>query len=209
MDETKIILPADNDLNELIEINTYYFAKAEQTNKALKIPDEMYRNYAEHITTKALKQNQIIVAKQNEKILGFLIWEDYCKPLVEGIKANPDVYKLIAPEITFVELLEKKLKENYQFKVGECAKLMQAGVLPEYQNKGIASQLAIRAIEEIKERKYKYVIADCTAENSWHLLIKFGFEILTEIAYSDFVFEGVKTFSSLIGNRRLIIKELN
>ncbi|TAL68762.1 MAG: GNAT family N-acetyltransferase [Bacteroidetes bacterium] len=209
MNNFKIIKPGKDDLIELINLNTYYFAKAEQTNKALKIPDDMYRNYAEHITKKVLDQNQILVAKKNKKILGFLIWEDYCKPLVEGIKGNPEVYKLIQPEIAFVEELEKPLIEKFQFKVNDCAKLMQAGVLPEYQNKGIASELAERAINEIIKRGFKYIIADCTADNSWQLLKKFGFDILTEIAYSDFEFNGVKTFSSLIGKRRLVIKKLH
>ena len=208
MNQIQIVNPVVNDLTELININTYYFAKIEQTNKALNIPDEFYRNYAEFITEKALNFNQILVAKQDDKIIGFLIWEDYCKPLVEGIKGNPEVYKLIAPEISFVELLEKKLNEIHKFKIGECAKLMQVAVLPGFQNRGIASKLASSAIDIIKECEYKFIIADCTADNSWQLLIKFGFEILTEIPYSDFDYDGKNVFSEIKGKRRLVIKHL-
>ena len=208
MSEVQILLPVQNDLIELINLNTNYFAKAEQSNKALKIPDEMYRNYAEHITKKALTLEQILFAKQNNEIIGFLIWEDYCKPLVEGIKANPEVYKLIEPELAFVELLEKELNVRYQFSEKECAKLLQAGVLPEFHNKGIATALAGKAISNIKEKGYKYAIADCTADNSWKVLFKLGFEILIEISYSDFEFQGVNTYAELEGKSRLVFRQL-
>lgn len=208
MSEVQILLPVQNDLIELIYINTNYFAKAEQTNNALKIPDEMYRNYAEYITIKALALEQILIAKQNNEIIGFLIWEDYCKPLVEGIKGNPEVYKLIEPELSFVEQLEKELNNKYQFKENECSKLMQACVLPEYQNHGIATAIAEKAITKIKDKWYKYVIADCTADNSWQVLFKLGFEIITEISYSDFEYNGVRTFAELKGMRRLVIKNM-
>ena len=208
MIDYQILLPKSNDLIELINLNTNYFAKAEQTNKALKIPDEMYRNYAEYILTKALQSEQILIAKQNENIIGFLVWEDYCKPLVEGIKGNPDVYKLIEPELEFVGQLEKELNKKYKFNENDCAKLMQAGVLPEFHNIGIASALADSAIKDIVKRGFKYAIADCTADNSWQVLFKLGFEILTEISYYDFVYNGIKTFAELEGKRRLVIKHL-
>ncbi|MBI5325323.1 MAG: GNAT family N-acetyltransferase [Ignavibacteriae bacterium] len=204
----QILNPVENDLKDLINLNTFYFAKTEQTNKVLNIPDNMYLNYAEYITKKALDSDQISIAKHNGNIIGFLIWEDYCKPLVEGITGNPDVYKIIAPELEFVELLEKELNKKYQFKEYECAKLMQAGVLPEYHNQGIATSLAEEAIANINRKGYKYIIADCTADNSWQVLLKLGFKILTEIAYSDFEHNGSKTFAVLEGKRRLVIKQL-
>ncbi|MCL5991775.1 MAG: GNAT family N-acetyltransferase [Bacteroidetes bacterium] len=208
MNGYKILLPQQEDSIELINLNTNYFAKAEQTNKSLNIPDEMYRYYAEYITRKALALKQILIAKQNNEIIGFLIWEDYLKPLVEGIMANPEVYKLIEPELAYVELLEKELNKNYQFIENECAKLMQAGVLPEFHNQGIATALAEKAIANIKKKGYKYIIADCTAANSWQVLFKLGFDILTEINYSDFEYENVKTFAELKGKRRLVMKYL-
>lgn len=204
----QISLPLKKDLIELINLNTNYFAKEEQTNKALKLPDELYRNYAEYTCAKALNLGQIIIAKHNDKIIGFLIWEDYCKPLVEGIKGNPEVYKLIEPELAFVGQLEKELNNRYKFKKKECAKLMQAGVLPEFQNKGIATALAENAITNIIDNGFKYAIADCTADNSWQVLYKLGFEILTEISYSAFEYNEVKTFAELKGKRRLVIKHL-
>ena len=85
---------------------------------------------------------------------------------------------------------------------------MQAGVLPEFQNKGIATALAEKAITNIIDNGFKYAIADCTADNSWQVLIKFGFETLTEISYSDFVYNNIKTFAELEGKRRLVIKHL-
>ena len=121
---------------------------------------------------------------------------------------NPVVYKLIAPELKFVELLEKKLNDKYDFNENECARLLQVAVIPEYQNSGIAKMLAEKAINDITSSEYKYIIADCTAENSYQILLNFSFETISEILYKDFEYEGIRTFGELIGKRRLVIKRL-
>jgi GNAT superfamily N-acetyltransferase len=208
MNTILISQPEPELLNDIISINIEYFSHAEQTNNALNVPKEIYRNYAEHITMKASGEGQLLVARKNDSVVGYLIWEKVSEPLVTGMKTNKEVYKLIAPELAFVELLEAEFKKKYNIPDKECARLMQAAVLPEEQNKGIATSLVRRAIEDIRNKNYNYIIADCTADNSWRILLKFDFKIVCELTYSDFEYAGSNPFKKLKGKRRLVIKEL-
>jgi ribosomal protein S18 acetylase RimI-like enzyme len=194
------------DLEQIVEIISGYYSKSEQTSVALNIPSDLYRSYAEHIGLKAIQLIQALIAEYEGKVIGYIIWEDYCIPFYVGMKPNPDIFKIIEPEIEFVEQLESKL--DIEFKEYDCAKLSQAAVLPDYQNKGIATALIKEAINQICLKDYKYILADCTAENSWHILSKLGFEIVNEIAYSDFIFNERKPFGELSGKRRLVIKTI-
>jgi ribosomal protein S18 acetylase RimI-like enzyme len=203
-----ISAPDIQDIDKLISMNCEYFAKSEQTNIALNIPEKHYRNYAGFITHKSFESGKILVAKTDGKIVGYLIWEDYSIPLVTGIKGSLEVYNLIKPEIAFVEEMENNLSDYPEFNVTDCAKLMQVAVLPEYQKEGIATKLASYAINEIIDSGYKIIIADCTAENSWHILVKLGFDSISEISYSDFEFERKRPFAELEGKRRLVIKRV-
>jgi ribosomal protein S18 acetylase RimI-like enzyme len=168
----------------------------------------MYRIYAEHITKKAYSKKQILIAKEIIYFTGYLIWEDFHNPLVEGMTPNPEVYKMIAPEITYVEMLEENLHKVIDTDKNRIARLTQVAVIPVYENRGIATMLADKAISQIIERNYQYIIADCTADNSWHILEKLGFKIISEIAYKDFNYEGENPFSDLQGTRRLVLKEI-
>ncbi len=208
MKDIQIIMPDKNDIDELVAINTEFFAVEEQTNRALGIPSALYRNYARHISDKAYELGQALLAKKEGRIAGFLIWEDFCDPLVSGLPPDPKIYEMIEPELAFVELLEQPIREKYDFKQNDCARLMQVAVLPGYQHKGIATSLALRAIDDISARDYRFIIADCTSEFSYKILKKLGFTVVSRVPYTEFVFKGVKTFGKAKGKRRMVIKSL-
>jgi len=86
-----------SDANQIIELISGYYSKSEQTSIALNIPSDSFKIYAEHVTSKAIILNQIEIAKLEDKIIGYLIWEDYCVYLHEGMKPNPDIFKIIQP----------------------------------------------------------------------------------------------------------------
>ncbi|MCX6154322.1 MAG: GNAT family N-acetyltransferase [Candidatus Kapabacteria bacterium] len=206
-----ISIANSDDSKEILGIMMSVFAKTEPTSMALNIPDEHYRRYAEYIIDKGIYQQQIFIAKNDKVITGYAIWEDYEEPLVLGLPPNKDIYKMIEPELEFVNLLENELDNIIDFDKSKCMRISQAAVLPHYQGQGIAKALINFIIKEnsiiISEKNYKFVIADCTVENSFTILNKLGFDSIIEINYVDFTCNGFNPYKNLNGIRRLMLKK--
>ncbi|MBM2813694.1 MAG: dopamine N-acetyltransferase-like [Ignavibacteria bacterium] len=210
IDNIIISLLQEKDVEAIIRLNTDFFAAQEPTNRALGIPLEKYERYARHITNKALSEGIILSAKVEEtnSLIGFLICEDDCRHLVQGLTGDNEVWKTIQPEIEMVELLEQPLRLKNYFSTGDCLRLMQGGVFPQWQRKGILSKLILYALDISKSKGFKIAIADCTSEISASALTKLGFEIINSLSYSTYESKHGNPFAALIGKRYLMKKDL-
>jgi ribosomal protein S18 acetylase RimI-like enzyme len=200
----------ETDINNVISIMCDFFYIAEPTTRILKIPMKNYKYYAEHITNKAFQKESCLVAKDTKenKIAGYVIFEDKAKPLIIGLKGDEKVYEIVAPEIAFSEELEREFWEKYDMKEGECVNLLQGAVLPKYQRFGIVSKLVEESINIAISRGYKYAVSACTSLSSTNALEKLGFDIIKSIDYNAFEFKGMKPYSEIPGSQNLMMKEL-
>lgn len=173
------------------------FTMNEPMSKQLGITVEEFLVFARLCYSEIINDGLSLVAihRATERVVGVRISEDFCRvPQEDYDGISPKFIPLFA----ILDTLSNRYREIRQVVPGKFAHMFMVGVEPEFANQGLAPRMYRHFIKLAMEKGYTYAVTEPTGTISQHVLRnKFGFDVLDEIFYEDFVFEGAKPFEEI------------
>jgi ribosomal protein S18 acetylase RimI-like enzyme len=81
------------------------------------------------------------------------------------------------------------------------------GVAHGASRRGIARHLITTCLAHGKVRGYRLAVTEATGSVSQYLFCKLGFREILSASYKDFVFNGQRVFSSIVGPEAVMLME--
>lgn len=156
-----------NIVNEIVDIHMATFQGFFLTFLGKGFLKQLYEGYIEH------KQSNLIVAKQNNEIVGFIAYSsdisDLYKYLIKKKLLLFAWYSFIAfiknPKILF-RLLSAFSKSEEVNRKEKYIELASIGVKPDVKAQGIGSSMISYMKEQIDFNEYEYISLETDAENN-------------------------------------------
>ncbi|MCE8426278.1 MAG: hypothetical protein J5U17_10945 [Candidatus Methanoperedens sp.] len=141
--------------------------------------------------------------KNKDKIIAFLICEDFDSAQPEGIDK---IDRKIVVDMAIVNAVEEDAKANK--KEGERRfHIFFGGTEKECVNRGIMTTLIDESIKLAKSKRFTIIIAEATGSATRYIFKKFGFEEKKMIEYKKFVFEDKNIYENLDDPVAIILME--
>jgi hypothetical protein len=187
----------EKDLEETIALVAEDFSRAEPMTKSQEIIANEYHYFAKIYCEKAVRDGLSIVAKDEGKIIGFIISEDLESGPPEGIekintKFNPIMALLNELDEEYVKLHKKKDDKVFH--------LFMGGVDENHEKKHIITTLLEENLKLAKLKNFSVAIGEPTGLATQHILRdKFGFDEKIMIEYKKFSYNGEHVFKNIEG----------
>ena len=201
--------PLDQDtLAGAIECVSEVFTDAEPMSRFLGITKEEFLVFANAVYPHIAAQGLSFVARDSKtgKIVGIRISEDFAGSEVDEI---PGLSPKFFPLFTILGQIDNHFRNIRDDIVpGKYVHLFMVAVKSEYAGRGIAPNMNKLFFAHVKKLGFTHAVTEPTGAISQHILVnKFGFNIIHEIKYKDFVFEGEKVFAELQGHEGVMLLE--
>ncbi|MFH2028001.1 MAG: GNAT family N-acetyltransferase [Nanoarchaeota archaeon] len=183
------------DIEETTELVTDVFVKRGVLITALGITEDQFRLVAESVCLKGAEEGNSLIVKDNGKVVGFCINEDYVDETLESQDSEPSQFDPISAILK--ECDNRYRKENI-FNKGQLLYISVLGVDDDHLGKGIAKSLLEETIYLAAEQGFKGIISNATAAASQHIFKDtFRFDELGFVSYKYFRYHRKKPFSSI------------
>jgi ribosomal protein S18 acetylase RimI-like enzyme len=155
---------------------------------------------------KALLEQLTVVAREvsTGDLVGALLVEDFGTPPPEGLE---ELAPGFAPIGALLEGLDGQYRATRSIVPGTHLHLFMLGVAHRALGRGIARHLITTCLANGKVRGYSLAVTEATGSVSQHVFCKLGFREILSAAYKDFVFNGQRVFSSIVGPEAAILME--
>ncbi len=172
------------------------FSVGEPMSRTLTITLDEFLLFTAMFCEKAAADGLSFVAKnqQTGKLLGSLIVEDFLTNPPEGIDRISPKFE---PIFALLEQLDDNYKKQHPVQENEILHIFMSGVYKEYLGQKISTTLKQAAHAMGKIKKYKGAIAEATGPFSQKINANLGYELVDAIKYTDFEFNGKKTFAEI------------
>jgi ribosomal protein S18 acetylase RimI-like enzyme len=156
--------------------------------------------------SKAVAEQLSIVASTppNEDLVGALLVEDFGTPPPDGLE---DVAPDFAPIGAMLDGLDSQYRTSRHILPGAYLHLFMVGVAAHASGRGIAQHLITTSLTNGKARGYRLAVTEATGSVSQHVFRKLGFRDVLAAPYKDYVFNGQRVFSSIVGPEATILME--
>ncbi len=185
-----------SDVEQAATVLTETFTTKEPMSVALGISYREFIDFAEIICAKAVQDGHSIVAidQATGDVVGLMVMEDLMTEQQDILDVISDKFKPIFSLSTDLE----KLYTNFTSIAARQIALSMLGVIKDYENRKISSDLILEAIKIAKEQSYTAVIAEASSLVTQFILErKFGFECKVAIEYKSYQFEGQCIFQDI------------
>ncbi len=155
---------------------------------------------------KAIAEKISVVARvaSAEDLVGALLAEDFVTPPPDGLE---DVAPSFAPIGALLGDLDSRYRASRTILPGSCVHIFMVGVADRASGQGIAQQLVTTCLANGRARGYRLAVTEATGSVSQHVFRKLGFRDILAAPYKDFLFNGRRVFSSIIGPEATILME--
>ena len=187
----------EKDLEETTTLLSENFTKGEPVTKSLGITANQFYYFAEIYCKKAVKDGFSIIAKDKDKVVGFIISEDFDYAQPNGIQ---DIHPKMLPLMALVDEIEKDAKSSK--KEGEKRfHMFLGGTDEQYEGRHIGTTLAEESMKLAKNKNFTSIIAEPSGFATQHIFRdKFrGFEQKNMIEYKTFIYNGENVFKNIDG----------
>ncbi|MDJ0842560.1 MAG: hypothetical protein QNK37_39035 [Acidobacteriota bacterium] len=149
----------------------------------------------------------VAVDEEIDQVVGVRISEDFYDELEESPEI-PGLSPKFFPLFTLLEELGAEYKKTHNWQHGKYIHMFMIAVEDGYQGRGIAPNMNKMFFRHVKGLGFTHAITEPTGLISQHILKnKFGFKVLHEIKYADFVFDGEKPFADLLEHPSAMLME--
>ena len=187
----------EKDLEETATLISEIFTRGEPVTKALGMTAKEFYSFADLYCKKAVKDGLSMIAKDKDKVVGFIISEDFDSAQPEGIE-NIDIKGI--PLMALVDEIEKDAKSNK--KEGEKRfHMFLGGTDKQYEGRHIGTTLVEESMKLAKNKNFTSIIAEPSGFATQHMFRdKFkGFEQKNFIEYKTFQYNGKNVFENIDG----------
>jgi ribosomal protein S18 acetylase RimI-like enzyme len=185
----------------LAEVFTLYDPPAVAVGLA---PDELEGLIAA-FGPKALNEQLSVVARTpGDGLLGAVLVEDFATPPPPGIVERAPTF---APIGAMLEDLDLRYRANRSIAPGTYAHVFMVGVARQAGGRGLAHRLIQACLDCARARGYRVAVTEATNVVSQHIFRKLGFREVLSTSYRDFIFEGQRVFSSIVGSESTILMD--
>jgi ribosomal protein S18 acetylase RimI-like enzyme len=196
----------EKDLNNTIRLISEVFSQGEPMTKALNITPKEFQSLAEIYSKKAVEEGLSIIAKDNDKVIGFIIAEDFDSTQPEEIK---NIDKKVVPWMALIDEVEKDAKSNKN-EDERRFHLFLGGTDKQYENKHINTTMIEEIMKLAQIKNFTSVMVEPTGFATQHMFKdNFGFEQKFIIEYKNFLYQGKKVFENIEGPVGLLLLEKN
>ena len=193
----------ENDLDETATVLSEVFTGGEPVTMSQDITPKEFHYFAEIYCKKAITDGVSIIAKDEGKIIAFVISEDFDSEQPEGID-KIDI-KLV-PLMALVDEIEKDMKSNK--KEGEKRfHMFLGGTDKQHEGKHIGHNLIEESMKLAKIKNFTSVIVEPSGFKTQHIFNILGFVQKGVIDYRSFQYNGENVFKNIVGPVGLPIME--
>lgn len=187
----------EKDLKETIALVAEAFSRAEPMTKSQGIIADEFYYFAEIYCKKAVRDGLSIVAKDEGKIIGYIISEDLESSPPEGIEKTNIKFD---PIMALLNELDEEYVKSYKKKGDKVFHLFMGGVDEGYEKKHINTTILEENLKLAKLKNFSVAISEPTGLAAQHILIdKFGFDEKIRIEYKKFSYNGKYVFKNIEG----------
>ena len=185
------------------------FSRSEPMAAAVQLPHGEVLRLVNALAPKALSERLSIVARDTStgQILGALLADDFGTPAPVGLA---DAAPGFAPVGALLDSLDDRYRASTTVTAGTHAHIFMVGVARDVSSRGIATRLVEVCMEQATRLGYVMAITEATGSASQHIFRKLGFRELLTVSYREFLFQGIRVFSSIEGvdGTRLMVRTL-
>jgi len=175
-------------------------------SKSLKLSSTQWGILSQMFVQRAAKKDLSFVAVKDDLVQGVIVNEDW-KELPPEYYSQLEDWRPV--RAIFNELHTRFKAAQPRIEVGKVLHpLYFTCVRPEYRRQGIVSQLWAKSVAVAQEHNYEYMVSEASTVKTEKVLCdKLGFKEVTNVPFTDFMFEGKKYFSELekLGYNKLSI----
>jgi len=195
-------------LDGAIQCASRVFCAREPLAHHLNITQEEFLIFAKAFYPSLIEQQLSFVAvdETTNQVIGIRVSEDCYDeepaPEIEGLSPK------FQPLFSLLGELSRHFTKIRKVVPGKYVHMFMVAVEDGYEGRGIAPNMNQMFFSHLKKTSYAHAVTEPTGEISQHILRdKFGFKVLHEIKYGDFVFEGTRPFADLQKHTSAILME--
>lgn len=199
-----ILEPAE--LPRMVNLLAETFSCYEPLSAAVGISTRELEAVVAAFGPKALAEQLSIVACSSDTgdLVGALLVEDFGTPPPDEIAEKAPSF---APIGALLDGLDAQYRASREILPGACLHLFMLGIADHASGRGIAHHLLATCLANGKARGYGLAVGEATGKVSQHLLRRLGFREVLAASYKDFVFDGQRVFSSIVGPEATILMD--
>ena len=187
----------EKDFEETTALLSEIFSQGEPVTKSLEITPKEFHYFAEIYCKKAVKEGISMIArhKDKNKIIAFILSEDFDSPPPEGIE---NIDKKVVPLMALVDAVEMDAKSNKKERERRFHMFLGA-TDKNYENRHILTTLVEKSLKLAKSKNFTVAIAEPSGFETQHIFNKLEFKQRNMVVYKKFLFEGKKVFKNIVG----------
>lgn len=183
----------EKDLEETANVIAEDFSRAEPMAKSQRITAEEFHYFAEIYCKKALINELSIIAKDQGKIIGYIINEELESELPEGIE---NINIKFNPIIAFLNKLDDEYVNAFKKTDDKIFHIFIGGVDERYEKRHINTIMLEESLKIAKLKNFTVVIVEVTGLITQHTLRdRLGFIERVKMEYKKFLYEGKYVFN--------------
>jgi ribosomal protein S18 acetylase RimI-like enzyme len=173
---------------------------------AVGLPSEQVEALVMAFGPRAVAEQLSVVARMaaTGELVGALLADDFGTPTPPGLDA---VAPRFGPIGALLDSLDDRYRASRKIAPGGFLHLFMVGVARHAGGRGIAHNLITTTLANGKARGYRVAVTEATGSVSQHVFRKLGFRDVLAAPYQDFVFDGARVFSSVVGQDATILME--
>lgn len=183
------------------------FTEAEPMSRFLGISREEFLVFANAVYPAMAEQGLSFVARDSQtgKIVGIRISEDYaCSDMEEIPGLSPKFF----PLFSILHQISEHFRQIREIPPGKYIHLFMVAVNSNYAGRGIAPTMNAIFFDYVRSLGFTHAVTEPTGAISQHILMnKFGFQLLHQIRYRDFEYEGRRVFANIQGHEGVMLLE--
>ncbi len=201
-------LPETADIEEMADLLANVFSRFEPPAVAAGLSFDNVREIVTKYGKRAPGDALTIIARvqPTKRLVGAMLTDDFASPPPENVDKLPENFKPVA---ALLEGLDEQYRKVHPVVPGRILHLFMLGVAPDFGGRGIARILVQLTLENGKKKGYVKAITEATGNVSQHIFRNHGFVERFRIAYKDFLYEGKRTFDTIIEHEAVILMERN
>ena len=183
------------------------FTDAEPMSRYLGITREEFLVFANAVYPHLADQGLSFVARDPDsgKIVGIRMSEDFAGSEMGEI---PGLSPKFMPLFAILTQIDDYFRTIRDVEPGKYIHLFMVAVRSAYGGRGVAPTMNRLFFDHVKKLGFTHAVTEPTGAISQHILVnKFGFDVVHEIKYKDFVFEGRKVFDGLKDHEGVMLLE--
>ncbi len=192
---------------QVIEVFTQSFCRAEPMTHYLQMDEEKYRTFALAVTKKAIEDNLSVVALDKGKVIALVIVEDIAQP-----GPIPDFDPKFEYILALLESLGAEFFNVKKISTHSIAHLFITAVADGYRGQHLSTQINLHAMDLAADRGFEFVYCEFT-----HYLNEKGIiphlrnwkQLIGAVTYNEFEVNGFKPFSNLSGGAKSYLWEIH